>query len=73
MTTGGVCLGSGASMGGVQGGRARGRTAICPVCGRRIALRPGRAGRLYPHHARIGASTEEADERQTRPDLEPGA
>jgi hypothetical protein len=45
------CLGTDASMGGAQGGMRRGRKAVCPVCGRKIRMRPGRAGRLYPHKA----------------------
>jgi hypothetical protein len=44
-----VCRGTNTATGGVQGGRSRGRKAVCPICGRRIGMRPGRAGRLYPH------------------------
>lgn len=43
------CRGSSASMGGVDGGMSRGRKGICPVCGRRIGMHAGRAGRLYSH------------------------
>jgi hypothetical protein len=43
------CRGTNAAMGGIQGGMRRGRKATCPVCGRKIVMRPGRAGRLYAH------------------------
>jgi hypothetical protein len=44
-----ACAGTNTSMGQSMGGMRRGRKATCPVCGRRIAMRPGRAGRLYAH------------------------
>jgi hypothetical protein len=46
-----LCRGTNASVGGAQGGMTRGRKFPCPVCGRRVGIRPGRAGRLYPHSA----------------------
>jgi hypothetical protein len=46
-----LCRGTNYSSGGVQGGMHRGRKAPCPVCGRKIGMRPGRAGRLFPHSA----------------------
>jgi hypothetical protein len=49
----GQCRGSGASMGGVGGASGRGRKVVCPYCGRRVGMRPGRAGRLYPHAAEV--------------------
>lgn len=49
------CLGSGYSSGGGTGGRAS-RRRVCPVCGRVISARPGRAGRLYPHKATEGGT-----------------
>lgn len=73
-----LCLGTNASMGGIQGGMSRGRKAVCPVCKRPIGMRPGRAGRLFPHSAvtdnparearallrRLGATFEEYDSYQ---------
>lgn len=44
-----LCQGTNYSSGGVQGGMRRGRKVACPVCSRKVAMRPGRAGRLYPH------------------------
>jgi hypothetical protein len=44
-----LCRGSGAGMGGCQGGMSRGKTSACPVCGRRIGMRSGRRGTLYDH------------------------
>lgn len=57
----GLCRGSGASMGGTQGATGRGRKVTCPVCRRRIAMRPGRAGRLYPHRYRPADSAARGD------------
>jgi len=44
-----ACPGGNRSIGGVGGGRVRGRKFTCPVCGRRVGMRRGRAGYLYPH------------------------
>jgi hypothetical protein len=46
-----LCSGTSQSMGGVQGGMRRNRPVTCPVCGRKVCMRPGRAGRLFPHSA----------------------
>lgn len=51
-----TCRGSNLSVGGVQGASGRGRKVTCPVCGRKVGMRPGRAGRLYPH-VRTGKRT----------------
>lgn len=44
-----VCRGTNTSVGGTQGASGRGRKVTCPVCGRKVGLRPGRAGRIFPH------------------------
>jgi hypothetical protein len=49
-----LCSGTNYSAGPPEGGMRRGRKSPCPVCGRRIGMRPGRAGRLYPHSVPAG-------------------
>lgn len=55
------CAGGNRSVGGVMGGMRRGRTIACPVCGKRVGVRPGRAGYTYPHKSAQRSPEAEAE------------